>query len=115
MDQIHDDYSFIGCSFDQNGTVDGTTMTVRQLTISSTNITLDEFRKRDGTSSTVIQINGQDAIVHPDGPVSCFLETSGPDGALDIQLSIVQPHSAEQPCGNIKDIANVVQGAVSGK
>ncbi|MBY8858556.1 DUF3558 domain-containing protein [Nocardia sp. CA2R105] len=111
-DQIDDRYSFIGCMFDQKGSVDGSVMDVRELRIWSTNVTMDEFRQRYAGKFTDAKVNGRDALIHPDGAGTCFLETAGPDGTLDFQLGILDPNSTEQACEKIIDIASVIQSVV---
>lgn len=43
-DFIFDSYSFTGCSFDHKEQVGGRLLAVRNLTVSATNVTIDEFR-----------------------------------------------------------------------
>jgi hypothetical protein len=60
-DQVHYSYAFIGCTFDLKQEVRGTVRKVGSLTLASTNVPLDEFRKREGDAATDIKINGRDA------------------------------------------------------
>lgn len=111
-DYIDEDYSFIGCLFDQNGTVDGSVMNTHELRIDSSNITLDEFRKRDAGKLTTVKVNGQDALMRKDGAETCFLDIPGPDGTLNFQFGVLDPHSTENPCDRAIAIAGVIQAAV---
>ncbi|WP_167472885.1 DUF3558 domain-containing protein [Nocardia arthritidis] len=109
-DEIHDTYSFIGCKFDHKEVVRGQNVPTRTLTISSTNITLDEFRKREGISATEIKVNGRDAITYnrPDAE-SCFIVMKTNDGSLDVQTSVSGPFTSEKPCDRIRDVAGLIE------
>ncbi|WP_225731667.1 MULTISPECIES: DUF3558 domain-containing protein [unclassified Nocardia] len=109
-DEIHDSYSFIGCKFDHQEIVRGQKVPTRTLTISSTNITLDEFRKREGASATEIKVNGRDAITYnrPDAE-ACFIVMKTNDGSLDVQTSVSGPFTSEKPCDRIRDVAGLIE------
>ncbi|MEG8182575.1 DUF3558 family protein [Nocardia terpenica] len=115
-DQIRDSYSFVGCSFGHKESVNGQMLTVRTLTVWSTNITLDEFRSRDGANTSAIEVNGKDALIsRTSADQSCSVETAGPDGALVVRNSVAGPLTSQNPCDGIQDVADVVDLAVAGK
>ncbi|WP_405166539.1 DUF3558 family protein [Nocardia sp. NBC_01499] len=113
-DQVHDDYAFIGCSFDRKQDVRGQTRTVGSLTISSTNLTLDDFRKREGAAATEIKVNGSDAITYkrPESE-ACFVVLTDPDGTLDISVSSTAALTDWNACEHVQDIAGIVASAGS--
>lgn len=115
-DQVHDDYAFIGCSFERKQEVRGQVRTVGSLTVSSTNLTLDEFRKREGTAATEIRLNGHDAVTYkrPQGE-ACFVVLSGPDGTLDISVTSTVALTDWNACDHVQDIAGIVASALSVK
>lgn len=107
-DQIHSDYSFVGCTFDHK-TTEG--LTARSLTVWSTNLSLDDFRHKPGYSYTPVTVAGHEAILHEEPPAhACYLEMPGPDGTFDISTS-TGPFTSEKPCDRIRDVAGIIASA----
>lgn len=112
-DSIHDNYSFIGCSFDHKQLIDRQSLTTRTLTVWSTNITLEEFRQRDGAKVHPITINGRDGLTTYDAPAAaCAVELPGPDSTLYIGTSTSAPFTDERPCDRIETVATIIDAAV---
>ncbi|WP_372509851.1 DUF3558 domain-containing protein [Nocardia amikacinitolerans] len=109
-DFIFETYSFIGCRFARNEQVRGRSMAIGYLTISSTNITLDEFRNRDGAESEQISINGREALTRVQPSASaCNVTFEALSGAVDIAKTMSAVYTDEQPCEGINRIAETIE------
>ncbi|MGO4615641.1 DUF3558 domain-containing protein [Nocardia sp. 2YAB30] len=115
-DQVHDDYAFISCAFERKQEVRGHILGVGSLTISSTNVTLDEFRKREGGKAAGIKVNGRDAITYrrPEGE-ACFVVMTGPDSTLDVSVSSTGALTDWNACDHAQEIAGIVEPALPAK
>ncbi|MBF6086216.1 DUF3558 domain-containing protein [Nocardia cyriacigeorgica] len=114
-DFTFDTYSFIGCTFKNRDVVGSQKVTVRTLRVSSSNITLDEFRARYQDTSSEIVINGAQALqyTNPDGTRdACNIAVESEDGVLDIGKIVSSPFTEEQPCEGIRDIAATIASAI---
>lgn len=112
-DQIHQDYAFIACDFKRMQDVDGQTLSVGGLTISSTNVTLDEFRRREGNAATATKVAGREAITYKDvSSESCNIVTSGPDGTIDLMVDSSAALSDWNGCDHAQQIAEIVVAAL---
>ncbi|WP_369024012.1 DUF3558 domain-containing protein [Nocardia cyriacigeorgica] len=114
-DMTFDTYSFIGCTFTKRDTVGSRKVTVRTLRVSSSNITLDEFRTRYPGTSTEVVINGLQALqyTNPDGTRdACNIAVESADGVLDIGKIVSSPFTEEQPCEEIREIAETLASAL---
>lgn len=90
IDQIHDGWAFIGCTFTRMENVRTQQLGVAHLTILSTNISVDEIRTKESTRTTVIEarVNSRAGIsFQGEGLGSCDIAIPGPDSALSIQAS----------------------------
>ncbi|MGV9611362.1 DUF3558 domain-containing protein [Nocardia xishanensis] len=108
-DQIHDGYAFISCAFERKEEVRGEVLRVGSLTISSTNVTLDEFRKREGSSAAEIKVNEREAITYrrPEAE-ACYVVMAGPDGTLDISVSSAGALTNWNACDQAQNTAEIV-------
>jgi hypothetical protein len=109
-DQIHQDYAFISCTFDRKDEVDGMQLTVGSLTISSTNVTLDEFRKREGGTATGIVIDGRQAITYatPVAEVCTVVMAGPPDSTIDVDVGSTVALTKWNACDHAQEIATVI-------
>ncbi|WP_225728617.1 MULTISPECIES: DUF3558 domain-containing protein [unclassified Nocardia] len=115
-DQIHDSYAFIGCTFAHKEQIRGQLLTTSNLTVSSTNITLDEFRAREGANARAIKINGRDAITYQkNNAEACYITMTGPDGTIDVGKSVNGAFTNEPPCQRIDEIAKTIEESLNGK
>ncbi|ATL66632.1 DUF3558 domain-containing protein [Nocardia terpenica] len=112
-DQVHDDYAFIACTFERKQDVRGQVLGVGDLTVSSTNVSLDEFRKRQAGDSTEINVNGRAAITYkrPESE-ACFVVMTGPDGTVDVQVSSTAALTDWNACDHAQKIAGVIETAL---
>ncbi|WP_431969583.1 DUF3558 domain-containing protein [Nocardia sp. bgisy134] len=109
-DFIFETYSFIGCRFARNAQVRSKPTTIGYLTISSTNIALDDFKIRDGVESKQITINGRDALTRVQPSASaCYVTVGNTGGAVDISKTVSAVYSDEQPCEGINRIAETIE------
>lgn len=112
-DQIHDNYAFIGCAFERKEAVRGQTLSVGTLTISSGNIPVDEFRKREGSAASEIKVNGRDAITYrKPAEEACYVVMTGPDGTIDVRVSSAGALTDWRACDHAQDIAGVIESAL---
>ncbi|MGQ4600542.1 DUF3558 family protein [Nocardia sp. R6R-6] len=112
-DQIYDTYSFIGCKFAHKEQVRGVSVVMRFLTVSATNITLDEFRNREGSNVTEAKVNGRDAITYRDASAeACYVTIGVSGGTIDVAKSVNGASTAERPCERITEIAEIVESAL---
>lgn len=112
-DQIFDTYSFIGCAFEHRARVDGQLVTDRSLSVWSTNVTVDEFRSREGASATDLKIAGKDAVRYQKpNAESCYVALANADGTLHIRTGTNSPFTAERPCDRIQEVAELVAAAL---
>ncbi|WP_433524043.1 DUF3558 domain-containing protein [Nocardia pseudovaccinii] len=116
IDQIHDGYAFIGCTFERQEDVYGKTGGVGSLTISSTNVTLDEFLKREGNAATEIKVNGRDAITYrtPEAE-ACNVVMTGPDATINMAVSSTLALTHWNACDHAQEIAAIVESGLPTK
>jgi hypothetical protein len=115
-DQVHDGYAFISCTFERQEDVHGQMGAVGSLTISSTNVTLDEFRKREGNAATEIKVNGREAITYREAASeACFVVMSGPDATIDVSVSSTLALTHWNACDHAQEIAAIVESALPAK
>ncbi|MET7771423.1 DUF3558 domain-containing protein [Nocardia sp. NPDC005366] len=112
-DFIFDNYSFIGCAFDRKGNVRGQMLPVGSLAVSSTNITLGEFRSREGDKARTISVSGREAITYKDASSeTCTIVVAAADGVVNIQKSSYAAFTTERPCDRLEEIAAIVVSEV---
>lgn len=115
-DQVHDDYAFIGCVFDRKEQVRGQALGVGSLTIFSTNLTLEEFRKREGGGATGIKVNGRDAITYrKPAEEACYVVMVGPDATIDLRVSSTAALTNWNACDHAQEIAGIIESALPAK
>lgn len=114
-DQIHTGYAFISCGFSREEFKFGSNQLTGFLHISSTNITMDKFRQREGGNATTVTVNGSEAVSYPyqDGK-SCHVVTRGPDNSLDISVDDVFAQTVMSVCNRAHEIATIIDTAVQG-
>ncbi|MGY5281440.1 DUF3558 domain-containing protein [Nocardia gipuzkoensis] len=110
-DLIFDDYSFIGCKFKHSEDVRGQKLPVRSISIWSTNVTLDEFRKRERGNLTDLTVDGRAAIKYTQSD-SCYVAIQSLDGALNIASNTYAAFTTELPCDRIVEIAQTIAPAL---
>jgi hypothetical protein len=110
IDRIFDTYSFVGCQFDHKERDQfGTTVTTRTLQVYATNLTLDEFREREGAMATPAQVNGRAAVMYTDPAAeACYTVIETGSGTLDISKSVASVFTREKPCDNMQEIASEI-------
>jgi hypothetical protein len=112
-DQVHDGYAFISCAFDRKQTILGDSLRVGSLTISSTNVTLDEFRKREGSTATEMKVNSREAITYESPEAeACYVVMTGPDATIDVRVDSTAALTDWRACGHVQEIAGVVESAL---
>ncbi len=112
-DQIHDNYAAIGCKFQRTQAVDGQNSSVGGLTIWSTNVTVDMFKKREGSGGAAITVNGRQAISYKrPAAEACFIAMTGPDGAINIEADSTAALTDWNACDHITEIANAIEPAI---
>ncbi|PPJ28821.1 hypothetical protein C5E45_17785 [Nocardia nova] len=112
-DQVHTGYAFIGCSFERREDVYGSPHRVGSLTISSTDITLDQFRQRENGKATEVNVNGRPAITYKGmGPETCFVTMTGPDATISLQLDSMSALTGWRSCDHAQEIASTIEAAL---
>ncbi len=112
-DQVHTGYAFIGCTFERRENVQGAPHRVGALTISSTDITMDQFRQRQQGDLTEMTINGKSAISYKGlGAESCHIVMPGPDGSIDLQVESTGALTDWSACDHAQEIASTVESAL---
>ncbi|WP_196812255.1 DUF3558 domain-containing protein [Nocardia sp. CNY236] len=114
-DRVEWDLSSIGCTFRMRNEAG---RTVETLSITSTNIGLDEWRTRYSEVSREVEIAGRDVIVYqPDTPrVSqmCFLDTAFDVGSLSMSVYVNANYSDSDPCRRVVEVAEILLPQVAG-
>lgn len=113
-DQVHTGYAFISCRFSRQEVRDAEKLLSGILDISSTNITMDQFREREEGNLSDISVNGGGAVMFRTSKgASSNVVTRGPDNSLDIGVD--QFGSAEQDvCNRAQEVAAIIDTAVNG-
>ncbi|WP_338769937.1 DUF3558 domain-containing protein [Nocardia vulneris] len=108
-DFIADGYSALGCEFarKEQGLLMGSLVT------SSSNLTLDEYKDRYGSTATTTSIAGREAVTYqlPGDPTNttCFLAMKATDGVLQLQLDVNKARTADRPCDLIQGTAESIE------
>ncbi|WP_253812602.1 DUF3558 domain-containing protein [Nocardia amikacinitolerans] len=110
-DLIFDDYSFIGCEFNHKEDIRGQKLPVRSISIWSTNITLDEFRQREGENLRDLTVDGRASIQYTKSS-ACYIAIQSLDGVLNLSVSTSAPFTEERPCDRIVEIAQTIAPAL---
>ncbi|MFJ1459449.1 DUF3558 domain-containing protein [Nocardia sp. N2S4-5] len=112
-DQVHTGYAFIGCDFERKEFVRGQSLGVGSLTISSVNLGLDDFRKREGSNAQEIKINGRAAVTYqkPQGE-ACFVVMTGPDGVIDLMVDSTSALTQWRACDHAQEIAEIIESTI---
>lgn len=113
-DFVFDTYSFIGCGFRYKEMQGGQHVTLRTLTLMSSNLKLDDYRRKY-EDTTTISIDGREAVryVNPAGHRdTCNIAIQTVDGVLDITKTVSSPFTTEQPCDRIQEIAETIASAL---
>lgn len=112
-DLIFDEYAFIGCEFDRKEPVRGKTLAVGSMTVSSTNISLEEFRQRESKTARPIKVGGRDAITYSrPADEGCFVVMTGPDATIDIHVSSTLALTSWNACDHSVQIAATIEAAL---
>jgi hypothetical protein len=114
IDRIFDTYSFVGCQFDHKERDQfDMMMTTRTLQVYSTNLTLEEFREREGIAATPTRVNGRAAITYTDPAAeACYTVIETSYGTLDISKSVAGVFTQERPCDNMPRIASEIDSSM---
>lgn len=113
-DYISDDYSFIGCHFDDDEVVNGSKVNVRAIWIYSTNITLDEFRTREsqrGNPVETLAIAGRPAIQFR-GPTACTVAMQFGPGTFNIDSYTSAGRTDERPCDRVVEMSERLESVL---
>ncbi|WP_084484380.1 DUF3558 domain-containing protein [Nocardia anaemiae] len=112
-DQIHDNYAFIGCTFDRKQDVRGQTLSVGSLTITSGNIPVDEFRTREGSAASEIKVNSREALTYRrPAEEACYVVMNGPDATINVRLDSSAALTDWRACDHVQEIAEVIESAL---
>ncbi|MFC6014031.1 DUF3558 domain-containing protein [Nocardia lasii] len=112
-DYVFDDYAFIGCDFTRSETVRGQQLQVGHLTISSTNVTLEEMRARDYEDARPTTVNGKEALFHRTRAAeSCYIAMPGPDATIEVRVSSAIAFTDWVACDHIDEAARTVEAAL---
>ncbi|WP_280435979.1 DUF3558 domain-containing protein [Nocardia carnea] len=116
IDRIFDTYSFVGCQFDHKERDQfGMNSPTRTLFVNSTNITLDEFRAREGERAEPAQVNGRNAISYQSPEAeACYIVVETGAGTLSIGKSVAGVLTQEKPCDRMQEIAETIASAMPG-
>lgn len=114
-DDVHTGYAFIACRFSRHEIKDEKKQLTGILHISSTNITIDQFRQREGDNFSSVTVNGSAAISFASPKAeSCDIVTRGPDNSLDIAVAIFGVPE-KQVCDQAQEIGGVIDAVVNGR
>jgi hypothetical protein len=116
-DQLHTGYAFIGCTFDRKEMVRGQELSVGSLVVSSTTITLDQFRQREGAAASEININSKEAITYrtPEAEACNVVIKDGPDGTIDVGIDSTEALTDWQACDHAQEIAAIIDLSITKK
>lgn len=115
-DKPHTGYDFIGCSFNRMSDEPGPPVRIGYLTISSTNITLDQFRQQQNGNVEEISLNGIRAITYKGySAEDCFVVMPGPDASIDVDISSAAALTDWRACDSKQQIASAIQAALPKK
>ncbi|MBO0853038.1 MAG: DUF3558 domain-containing protein [Nocardia sp.] len=115
-DDPHTGYAFVGCTFSRRKDAFGVSTPINDLTISSTDITLDQFRQRQNGNLQEITINGIKSITYQGyDATSCYVVMPGPDGSIDLSISSFAGMTDWMACDHRIEIASTIQTALPKK
>ncbi|MFD3702827.1 DUF3558 family protein [Nocardia sp. NPDC058658] len=113
VDFVFDDYAFIGCEFSRKEAIRGQQLEVGSLTISSTNITLDEMRGRNYEGARQTTVNGKEALFSTKRAAeSCNIAFPGPDATIDVRVGSSGAFTTWVGCDHIDEAASTVEAAL---
>lgn len=114
IDAIFDTYSFVGCKFEHKEKDQfGLFVTSRYLHVNATNVTINEFREREGSRAIPIEVDGIEAITYTNRPTeSCHIVVNTSYGVLDISKSVASAFTLEKPCDRMPEIAEMISTAM---
>ncbi len=114
IDRIFDTYSFVGCQFKHMEQDKFQQMApTRTLFVNSTNVTLEEFRAREGSNSTATRVNGSEAISYTSQVAgACYIVVETSYGTLSVGKSVASALTAEKPCDHMQEIAATIHSAM---
>ncbi|MFE1592700.1 DUF3558 domain-containing protein [Nocardia sp. NPDC058705] len=115
-DFVFDDYAFIGCEFSRKGDVRGQQLDVGNLTVSSTNVSLDEMRARNYEGAGPTTVNGKEALFHRTRSAeSCYIAFPGPDATIEVRVDSTAAFTTWVGCDHIDEAARTVEAALPTK
>ncbi|MFD3506122.1 DUF3558 domain-containing protein [Nocardia sp. NPDC058666] len=115
-DFVFDDYAFIGCQFSRKEAVRGQPLEVGTLTISSTNITLDEMRARNYEGARPTTVNAREALFSTSRAAeACNIAFTGPDATIDVRVDSSAAFTDWVGCDHIDEAARTVEAALPSK
>ncbi|MFI6219025.1 DUF3558 family protein [Nocardia salmonicida] len=115
IDQVHDGWAFIGCTFERIEPVRKQRLGVADLTVLSTNISVSEVREKESKRTTVneVQVGSSSGISYRgEGMGSCATIIPGPDSALSIQVSSVG-QTEWSACGQMQQTAEIIEATLA--
>lgn len=115
-DDPHTGYAYVGCSFNRMSDVLGAPTPVGYLTISSTNITMDQYRQRQNGNLEEISINGTKSITYKGYRAEdCYVVMPGPDASIELSISTAVAFTDWRACNYKQEIASAIQAALPKK
>ncbi|WP_446226198.1 DUF3558 family protein [Nocardia sp. IBHARD005] len=114
IDQVHDGWAFIGCTFERIEPVRKQQLAVAHLTILSTNISVSEVREKEAERTTVndVRVGSHAGISYRgEGMGSCAMTMDGPDSALSIDVSSVG-QTEWNACEQMQRTAEIIEAAL---
>ncbi|MFD4439312.1 DUF3558 domain-containing protein [Nocardia sp. NPDC058519] len=115
IDQVHEGWAFIGCTFERIESVRGQRLNVGGLTITSTNTSVDEIRKKnEGEQRTVqdTEVDGRRGITYRVGGETCVTALPGPDAALSIMVDSTAALTEWSACEHMQQTAEIIEAAL---
>lgn len=110
-DFLSNHYAFIGCNFDRRGDVRGQKLVTGSLTVHASNITLPEYREREGRNAENIRIGARDGIRYP-ATETCYVVVPFREGVLSVQVSTSTVFVSENPCDRVLPAAEAIEATL---
>lgn len=110
-DFMSNHYAFIGCDFMRKGDVNGQQMRTGEIIVRASNITLGEFREREGANAENIRIGARDGIRYPSGVDDCYIVFPFREGVLSVKFGTT-PFVQENACELVVPMAEAIEATL---
>lgn len=110
-DFMSNHYAFIGCDFIRKGDVRGQQLRTGSLIVQASNITVREFREREGDHAQDVRIGTLDGVQYPSGIDACYVVFPFREGVLSVQFGTT-PFVQENACELVVPMAEAIEATL---